>query len=517
MISDWWGHYVSVLHYPAKDSAVVMRSPVSRLPCFKSRHEGITIFFSNLDDFASLQAARLSVNWASITAQVVGGDYITNETALEGVDSVECGEAVECRSSSCATRSYWDPRSFLEDRSISNFDEATRAIRTATDNCVSALSSAHKGVLMRLSGGLDSSIVLSSLSRAPHKPFITAVNYYSPGSGDERRFARSMARRAKVQILERLRNEHLDLHRFLDCNRTVRPVLNFSAPDVEARNIALARELKASAILDGELGDNIFGSQPTPGAIVECVNQTGLGRTFLSHAVDYSMLTKQSLWRTLSSARAEARKISGATDFKILAEMQRHYGTDGLGSVLLASAAAQRNYGENADRFLHPWLKGSRSIAPGSHMLLFGLIAVTSTSYHSPFTNPSDPPQLSPLASQPLVEIALRIPAYLHCKAAQDRAVARSAFADALPPEIINRGQGKGISDLWAKAVVENNTEFLREFLLDGVLAKTGLIDREKVNNALSPRIVKSGVIVGDIFAKLYIESWLRTVPGPKH
>jgi asparagine synthase (glutamine-hydrolysing) len=143
-------------------------------------------------------------------------------------------------------------------------------------------------------------------------------------------------------------------------------------------------------------------------------------------------------------------------------------------------------------------------------MLLFGLIAVTSAAYHSPFSNPGDPPQISPLIGQPLVEIALRIPAYLHYKYGHDRAAARNAFTDVLPAAIIQRGSGKGGPGIWAKDVVENNREFLREFFLDGILVQRRLIDRSKLEAALSSRIEKSTVIVGDIFAKLYLESWLR-------
>jgi asparagine synthase (glutamine-hydrolysing) len=171
---------------------------------------------------------------------------------------------------------------------------------------------------------------------------------------------------------------------------------------------------------------------------------------------------------------------------------------------------AEEYYDNTADRFLHPWLKRSRYIAPSSLPLLFGLITVTSATYHSPFSGPNDPLQVSPLISQPLLELALRTPAHLHCKFAQDRAVARAAFADALPPEILQRGMGKGGPGLWAKEVVENNSGFLREFLLEGILVRRRLIDRTKLETVLSPRIVKSTVIVGDIFAKLYIEAWLR-------
>lgn len=441
---------------------------------------------------------------------MVAADYLTHETAIMEIDTLECGEAMECGPNGCSRHIYWDPRSFLENKSLGSFAEATHIIRYTTDYCVNSLASDHNHILVSLSGGLDSSIVLSALGRSPHKPSLTAINYYSRGCGDERSYARSMARMVNCKLVESPRNERLDLRRFYDCNLTVSPVLNFSAPDLEARNAALARESNASAIFNGELGDNIFGSHPSPGILVECMRRNGFGRRFLAVAVDYAILTKQSIWKTLALTRLERKDVARNANFNTSREIQRRYGEAAARSALLTSSGAEERHSDLADRFVHPWLRQSRELAPASHMLLFGLISVTSTSYHSPFAAWNDPPQISPLVNQPLVEIALRIPGYLHCRDAQDRAVARAAFADVLPTDVINRGLGKGGPDLWAKDVVEGNSAFLRDFLLGGILVRRGLIDRTKLDTVLSPRIAKSTAILGDIFAKLYIEAWLR-------
>jgi len=513
MVRDYWGYYVAALLYPEASSCLVMRSPASPVACFQVNLGSLTFFFSHLDDFTRLEMTPLSINWDCIAAQVAGGDYLTNETAINEVASMECGECLECRPDGRFKYTYWDPRSFLEERTLECFPDVAQMVRNSTEYCVNALSSPHGNILVTLSGGLDSSIVLSSLSRSPHKPFVTAVNYHSRGTGDERRFARSMARTVNCGLVERVRNQSLDLRRIEDCNRTVRPVLNFSAPDTEARNITLARELHASAIFDGELGDNIFGSHPGPEALVECFKRFGLGRRFLSVAIDYAMLKKQSLWQTLTAAYRECESIARYPDFNSMRAVQRHYGESRARSLMLASPEVEEHCGSMEDRFIHPWLKGSRLLAPGSRSLLFGLIVITSTPYHSPFSKPSDPPLVSPLASQPLVELALRIPAYLHCNYARDRPIARMAFADALPSDILQRGLGKGGPALWVKDVVECNSEFLREYLLNGILVRERLLDRKKLETVLSPRIAKSTVIATDIFAKLYIEAWLRKWP----
>jgi len=167
-----------------------------------------------------------------------------------------------------------------------------------------------------------------------------------------------MAGTVNCRLIERARNQQMDLRRFLDCNCTVRPVLNFSAPDVEARNISLARELNATAIFDGELGDNVFGSHPGPGVLIECFRQSGLRRGFLDAAVDYAMLTRQSLWQTLVLARREALSVAADPAFSAGRAMRREFGTEGTRSALLASTEAEEYYDAMAVRFLHPWLKG---------------------------------------------------------------------------------------------------------------------------------------------------------------
>lgn len=510
LVHEYWGYYVAALRYPEKSCSLVMRSPVSPLACFHVNWGSLTVFFSHLDDFTALELMPLSINWDSVTAQVAGGDYLTAETAIKEITSMECGECLECHPDGRFKHIYWDPRSFLQERSLVDFSDAAHTIRDTTEYCVNALSSPHSHVLVTLSGGLDSSIVLSSLSRSSHKPAITAVNYNSRGTGDERRFAQSMARAVNCKLVERVRNQSLDLRRIDECNRTVRPVLNFSAPDTEARDMALARELQASAIFNGELGDNVFGSHPGPGALIECIRHLGLGRRGLSVAMDYAMLKRQSLWRTLTSARGEHRSVTRKPDFNSSMEIRRHYGEARARALMLASPEAEERSGAMGDRFVHPWLRKSRLIAPGAHSLLFGLITVTSTTYHAPFSTPSDPPMVSPLVSQPLVEAALRVPAYLHCKNGQDRPIARFAFRDVLPTEVLQRGLGKGGPALWVKDVVENNCEFLRGYLLDGILVRERLIDKQKLQAMLSSRIAKSTVIASEIFAKLYIEAWLR-------
>src|SRR5260370_86648 len=122
-------------------------------------------------------------------------------------------------------------------------------------------------------------------------------------------------------------------------------------------------------------------------------------------------------------------RVRVCTDFARKLVWQLVFGASGARSAVLAGGEVEQHHCSMGDRFLHPWLKQSRRIAPGSYALLFGLITVLSSKCLSPFSGSHGPIRVSPLVSQPLLEIALRIPTYLHCRFSQDRAVARAAFA----------------------------------------------------------------------------------------
>lgn len=513
LIEHYWGHYVALVRIGANGRFVVLRSPVSPLPCFQRCWRGANVFFSHIPDCLELMPGGLTLNWDCLTTQVVGNDYLTSETSLREITAVDCGSAVMLGDGTPRTSAYWDPRWFLANRCLDEFPHAVEAVRSATDCCVAALSSVHERLLVKLSGGLDSSIVLNSLSRAAHSPTLQAVNHHSPGSGDERLYARCMAQNVSVPLTEIARNDALDFRCFHRCNVTAQPVLNFSAADSEVQNNALARELGATALVDGELGDNVFGAYPGPGALLECGNRSAAAWRWLPPVLDYAALTRQSIWRAVRLAYLESSDVSRHSDFVASHELRRQHGQDAARAMFLASDEAQRHATELGDRFVHPWLKTSRRLAPGSQPLIFGLIAVASTAYHSPFASPDDPPCISPLVGQPLVECSLRIPSHLHIHHGRDRAVARAAFARDLPEMIIQRGLGKGGPTQWIRDIVANNTAFFREFLGDGILVKRGLIDRQKLETILTPGVARSAALIGDLIAKTYVEAWLRNWP----
>lgn len=117
----------------------------------------------------------------------------------------------------------------------------------------------------------------------------------------------------------------------------------------------------------------------------------------------------------------------------------------------------------------------------------------------------------NPLASQPLVEAFFRIPAPFHFTGAESGAAIRKAFGTEFSELVLKRGTGKGTPNLLLREVVAGNRDFLRELFLDGLLVRRRILDKIKLEAALSGAVSRSQIGVGEIISQLYIECWLRS------
>jgi asparagine synthase (glutamine-hydrolysing) len=151
--------------------------------------------------------------------------------------------------------------------------------------------------------------------------------------------------------------------------------------------------------------------------------------------------------------------------------------------------------------------ESTRRVPPGKlwHAYMLSILP----EYYDPFGREGDPEAIAPLHSQPLIETALRIPTYVLLSDGWDRVLARRAFAGELPEKIARRRSKGGIAE-HKYEVLRNNLRFARELLLDGLLMREGLLNRENVEEALSDR--PSGVMKGmaEICGILDTEVWLR-------
>jgi asparagine synthase (glutamine-hydrolysing) len=496
LLEDYWGRYVAFL-VDIQGRLRIVRDPTGGLPCFLTQHEQVLICFSALQDCQAMGIERLQVNWDYLTTRVtVPWRMESQETALQEVSSLAAGECLE-RSPEGHARRYllWNPHEIVLKNPIEHIDQATEELKHAVRTSVHTWAGSYSGILHALSGGFDSSVVLSCLTDAPSQPRITCQTYYSEGANDERAYARLAARHAHCALIEMPWFEDIDLHRMRSLARAPMPTQYLQWLELSQRDAALASEIGATAIFGGHGGDQVFFQGRPDLAVADYVRLKRLSLKALPLAVRAAYSQELSVWRILGEA------LRYGTFRKVLDPRLEAYTYRKLVS------AAVLAHVRTDHRFDHPWVSATQRLPPAKIDQVYYL--ADPPEFYDPFCRDDHPERVFPLWSQPVIETCLRIPSYILTFDGQDRAIARRAFAQDIPPEISGR-YSKGRIDAHIKVIFLNNLEFVREVILDGALVKRGILDRRKAEQTLAAQPSTVGSSLLEIFDALSIEIWLE-------
>lgn len=107
------------------------------------------------------------------------------------------------------------------------------------------------------------------------------------------------------------------------------------------------------------------------------------------------------------------------------------------------------------------------------------------------------------------MEAVLATPSYALTRGGHDRLLAREAFADRLPQALVHRRSKAELGGYYGR-VVAANIDRLRPHLLEGHLARQGLVDREQIEAALQVEhlIWQGGYL--ELMMLGLVESWTK-------
>ncbi|HEU6456070.1 MAG TPA: asparagine synthase-related protein, partial [Roseateles sp.] len=478
----------------------VLRDPTGALPCFRMEWAGLTIVFSWLEDV--LELLRLPappVCWDAVAAMLVFRQLGAHETALAGVSQILPGELTSVHASSSATRVHWSALDVARRHVDPEPQDAVRRLRETTTECVRAWGACYDAIVLRLSGGIDSAIMLSCLCTPSPTSSIVCLNYFSDGAdGDERGYARLAATRAGCVLVERQRDGSFHLEEVLHPARTPIPSSHLGRMGSDRMDAEVIDTHGASALFTGAGGDQLFQEARSTWPAADYLQVRGLDRGFPAAALDAARLARVSFWRAMHLAfrdRFTARDpLEGAGQFTTLVPRE----------VIDCTLRM-------AHRFVHPALLAAHDLPIGKLNHLRALICPFE--YHNPFAPHRAHEVVPALMSQPLLEVCLTLPTYVLTRGGRGRALARDAFADLLPPEVANR-RSKGSTDDHATSVLIRSLPLVKGLLLDGQLARNGLLDRSRVESALEGRASTTGTYVAELHACFAMEAWLQSVKG---
>lgn len=487
LVTEFWGNYLAVLCPSGHGMPFLLRDASGFMPCYILPTASGACFASDVGLLYDLGILQPSVAWQLLHAHLKTPELRRQKTCIAGVSELGQGHALAVDGRS-AQRMVWSPLDHVRPLTQSRNAMAGR-LESVILSCTSALARPFGHVLVGASGGLDSSIVCAALAEAGH-PFTCLTMATKDPSGDERRYVRALAHHLKREWISSFYEaDHIDPARS-SVPHLPRPVGRFFMQQIESayRDAWLATD--ADAILTGNGGDNIFAFLHAASPVVDRWLCEGFKGSTFRTMTDMCRITGcdavtmlRGVWRGL---RRRHLPYQWPVDERFLIE----------------SAQALEE-----QPVLTPWLDTAFDVLPGKRAHIASLMRIQHVI--EGYAREDSIPVIPVLLAQPVVELCLSIPTWLWCENGTNRSMARRAFAKRLPPAILQRTSKTGPESLSAQ-VYERAVPVIREQLLDGLLARHGLIDARAVEEALARTATRKGQLFHRLLALAEAEAWSR-------
>jgi asparagine synthase (glutamine-hydrolysing) len=489
LVRECWGSYVAILRDDRTGTFDILVDPSGLCPAY-SAISATHLLISSHPVLLEEAGAQLPVSWGALRAQLLRPALRQRPTCLTGVTELAPGELTLASACDGRARPLWLPESFMPDGSSLSFDAAASELRELAVSVIGAWAGVFGRIAVAASGGVDSSFICAALARAGASFGCATVATADP-SGDERRFVQLLAGHLGVEAMPSIYDSStIDPIRAVSAG-LARPSRKPFMAALEAALFEAAANSGAEIVFDGNGGDNLFCFLHSSAPFVDRLLCDGIGRGAFSTFIDMCRITGCDL---PTMARAALRRIARAgrllpwpADLSLLAE-----GPDVPWDI----------------DPLTPWfdVEVGRQWGKRDHLAL-----IMRGQPHMHGLGIDGLPRFSPLASQPLVEYCLRMPTWLWCRGGINRALARAAFVEDLPKAILRRTSKAG-PDSFIRRSFDLHRDVIRERLMDGLLARHGIIDRQAVDYALAVDAVSSG---DDLVLRLLdlaeAENWARS------
>ena len=464
IVRSHWGRYVLVRRVSGE--AAVLRDPSGALEAVAWGKAGVTVIAPSAPSaLDALLPDELAVNWDSLGQLLHRGGSFRHELALTGLFPIAAGALACVRGPAGRSSQVWAPGEIYR----AARHGARPDIRAVVDRTVCAFAGGGRW-LMEVSGGLDSAIVAGALGdRARSQVSVWLNHYVDDPEGDERVFARPIVERHGHVLTEvGRRGVTLSKARLDRSAHGFRPAINDLDTDYNDDVAARVEASGACGSMTGQGGDAVFFQMPSYlVALDEVFERRLMARFAVLHQT--ARWTGQSLWP----------------------------------AVWLRAWSAHRR---GRSKWEHPWFQDLKGVPPGKALQIAAL--VNCQTFHGLAVRNRPGPSVHPLLSQPVMEAGLALSSVELTKGGRDRAAARAAYEDVLPPAIFSRRSKGELGKFYGEAVA-SNLPFLRSFLLEGELAQAGLLAP-----GFSSELTREALLWRGGFSRLIslalTEAWLR-------
>lgn len=489
----YWGSYVMILRTGVRASLIA--DPLSSIPCFYWISDGLTRAFSNLEKCTFLDFRQLSFNHEFLTALLRYDKVQTGETGFREIRELCAGMRLQQEGELLSSGCVWDPAQFAAAGISRRTPDLADELRETVLRAVRSWSTVFERIVVNVSGGLDSSIVLASLcaSGGPENvvPLHHILDSDDPGEA-------SYAQDVCAFLGLDLKTVHMPATQEFPAPGshplTVRPYRDFLAGRLD-RVLGTDIMRGADAVFTGQGGDHLFLVSDSPLGFADYVRTNVPGPRIWRELLAAARLSGRSIWRVLNEAfiSASARKESlMARALRERAMSASHLGVEPPDAGAFAACRSP-----HADK-LPPAKSDQVSIM--SHLVHL----------RDGIGRSGNLQIVHPLMAQPILELCLRIPVYELCTDGISRGLARQAFSGLIPDSIRLR-MTKGHAGMYFSSRLDANRELLCRTLLEGELAASGMVDRQKLSDVLTSGQYRTMNFGNRLLVFYAIEAWLTS------
>ncbi len=488
LIEECWGAYVAI-HTSCQTGAVqILVDPSGLLPVYSAETATHRIFASHPELLRQTSGFELVPSWPAIHAHLSRPNLRQRVTCLAGVSELAPGELIVAGERHVSRRQLWRPEEFMPSKPRISCEEAAEQLRELATPILGAWARRLGRVAVAASGGVDSSLVCAALAEA-EQPFDCVTLATADPSGDERTYVRMLGEHLGVSIIDRIYDIRAIDPLVCVSAGLARPSRKTFMAAVDAALFDAGQSLEADVIFDGNGGDSLFCFLHSAAPLVDRLLCEGPGRGLAATFVDLCHLTGCSMPTMMRAAvgRLFRRRSSGLwpADLRLLSGAFEPDRVDPLSPWLETRVGC------------HPGKRDHLSLLLRSQNNMNGLAA-------------GGLPRFSPLLSQPLVEFCLGVPTWVWCAGGINRAPARAAFAADLPRGILERVSKAG-PDSFVRSIFDTHRHTYRDLLLEGLLVRHGLLDREAAETALNADYRSEGSIIYRLLDLVETENWARS------
>lgn len=480
----YWGGYVAVLD--RNRPVAILRDPSGGLPCYLRLEPDRTLVASDAELLFAAAAAKPQIDWKALGRHLWGNGLPTASTALSGVLEVQPGSSLDPERPG-GQQAWWSPWDHVEARRDRRGDDTAERLADTVAGSVRALASPFRRLLLSVSGGLDSSTVAASLA-GRREDVVCLTMYGDDPDSDERDHARTLCDHLGLRLIERpYCIEDVDIEAPL-APHLPRPVGWTHALSYDRAHLDIAAVEGADAFVTGNGGDAVYGFSQSAASAVDRFRREGVAAGLASMAD----VMRQTGCGPILAARHALRIGRGgaAQAWKV----DPSFLAPAVAETLIATPLA------------HHWLEAPPGALPGKAAHIASILRMHQTLETG---RAASLPVLNPLLAQPVIEACLAIPSWAWRAGGIDRAVARQAFARALPASIAWR-RTKGGPDAFAGLVLTRHRGRIRERLVSGELARQGLVDAGALDRVLAASAAVSGKDRARLLALLNTEAWIH-------